>query len=84
MPHSVARSLAESQIDERFQCYLWIYTDGSVHRCSWTAAAAYAIPALRVSWSARLTATLSSMAAELEAVDQGLTFLTTLPPCRGV
>lgn len=83
-PGSVARLLAKSHLEERFQGYLRIYTDWSVHRDSWTAAAAYGIPKLGVSWGARMLTTLSLTAAELEAAGQALTFLTTVPQCRAV
>lgn len=71
-------------IDKHFKGYFHIYTDRSVHHSSWTAAAAYVIPTLGISWSAQLVATVSSTAAELEPVSHALNFLTTINPRREV
>lgn len=54
-----------------------VYTDGSVERGSRSTTAAFTVPCLGHTWSARVSCSASSTTAELVALTEALAFLTT-------
>lgn len=74
----VMRSIVLSELEEKYSGALQIYTDGSVHMDRASSAAGFTVPSMGIDWRGRLLRSSSSLAAELVAIKEAVSFAETV------